>query len=95
MLISNDVYSRTQIVKFLKVSRTSINKRVQTFLEEGQEGLQERPSIGRPPFLTSEQREQLSQYIKDKANDTQGGRLIGSDIHAYLASTTALTLSIT
>ncbi|TOG53149.1 hypothetical protein CGJ05_03055 [Vibrio parahaemolyticus] len=25
--------------------------------------------MGRPPFLTSEQRELLSQYIKDKAND--------------------------
>ncbi|EJE4168302.1 helix-turn-helix domain-containing protein [Vibrio parahaemolyticus] len=37
MLISNDVYSRTQIVKYLKVSRTSINKWVQTFLEEGLE----------------------------------------------------------
>ncbi|HHC6501467.1 TPA: helix-turn-helix domain-containing protein [Vibrio parahaemolyticus] len=37
MIISNDVYSRTQIVKFLKVSRTSINKWVQTFLEEGLE----------------------------------------------------------
>ncbi|HIF5672420.1 helix-turn-helix domain-containing protein [Vibrio parahaemolyticus] len=70
--------------KFLKISRTSVNKLVQTFLEEGLEGRQERPSIGRPPFLTSEQREQLSQYIKDKANDTQGGRLIGSDIHAYI-----------
>ncbi|EIV8645700.1 TPA: helix-turn-helix domain-containing protein [Vibrio parahaemolyticus] len=32
MLISNDVYSRTQIAKFLKVSRTSVNKWVQTFL---------------------------------------------------------------
>ncbi len=31
--------SRTQIVKFLKVSRTSINKWVQTFFEEGPEGL--------------------------------------------------------
>ncbi|WP_229627422.1 helix-turn-helix domain-containing protein [Vibrio parahaemolyticus] len=30
-----DGYSRTQIVKFLKVSRTSINKWVQTFLKKG------------------------------------------------------------
>ncbi|EGQ7769139.1 TPA: helix-turn-helix domain-containing protein [Vibrio parahaemolyticus] len=45
MLISNDVYSRTQIVKFLKVSRASINKWVQTFFEEGPEGLQEKPMI--------------------------------------------------
>ncbi|EGR1170567.1 hypothetical protein EC563_21385, partial [Vibrio parahaemolyticus] len=33
------------------------------------EGRQEKPRIGRPPFLTSEQREQLSQCIKDKANN--------------------------
>ncbi len=46
MLISNDVYSRTQIVKFLKVSRTSGNNWVQTFLEEGLEGRQEKPSTG-------------------------------------------------
>ncbi|HCH2844654.1 TPA: helix-turn-helix domain-containing protein [Vibrio parahaemolyticus] len=45
MLISNDGYSRTQIVKFLKVSRTSINKWVQTFFEEGPEGLKEKPMI--------------------------------------------------
>lgn len=32
--------SRTQIAKYLKVSRTSVNKWVQTFLEEGLEGLQ-------------------------------------------------------
>ncbi|WP_045954547.1 helix-turn-helix domain-containing protein [Vibrio galatheae] len=30
-----DGYSRNQIAKFLKVSRTSVNKWVQTFLEEG------------------------------------------------------------
>nr|WP_080967746.1 helix-turn-helix domain-containing protein [Vibrio crassostreae] len=30
-----DGHSRTQIAKFLKVSRTSVNKWVQTFLEEG------------------------------------------------------------
>ncbi|HAS6674186.1 TPA: hypothetical protein I7269_24140 [Vibrio parahaemolyticus] len=30
---------------------------------------QEKPRTGRPPFLISEQRELLSQYIKDKAND--------------------------
>ena len=79
-----DGHSRTQIAKFLKVSRTSVNKWVQTFLDEGLEGLQEKPRTGRPPFLTSEQREQLSQYIKDRAHDKQGGRLTGSDIHAYI-----------
>ncbi|MGR5333716.1 IS630 family transposase [Photobacterium damselae] len=79
-----DGYSRTQIAKFLKVSRTSVNKWVQTFLEEGLDGLKEKPRTGRPPLLTPKQREQLSQYIKDKAHDTQGGRLTGADIHAYI-----------
>ncbi|MBA5683810.1 IS630 family transposase [Photobacterium damselae subsp. damselae] len=79
-----DGHSRTQIAKFLKVSRTSVNKWVQTFLEEGLDGLKEKPRTGRPPLLTPKQREQLSQYIKDKARDTQGGRLTGADIHAYI-----------
>ncbi|MCA3903536.1 helix-turn-helix domain-containing protein [Vibrio vulnificus] len=39
-----DGHSRTQIAKFLKVSRTSVNKWVQTFLE----GLQEKPRTGWP-----------------------------------------------
>ncbi len=94
-----DGHSRTQIAKFLKVSRTSVNQWVHTFLEEGLEGLKEKPKTGRPPFLTSKQREQLSQYIKDKANDTLGGRLIGADIHSYIVKEfsqhSPLILSIT
>ncbi|WP_139045955.1 COG3415 family protein [Vibrio cidicii] len=66
------------------VSRSSVNKWVHTFLEEGLEEPKEKPRTGRLPFLTSEQRTQLSQYIKDKASDTQGGRLTGADIHAYI-----------
>lgn len=77
-------HSRTQIAKFLKVSRTSVNKWVQTFLEEGLEGLQEKPRTGRPPFLNSQQRKQLSQHIKQHAEEASGGRLTGADIHAYI-----------
>ncbi|MBE4605892.1 helix-turn-helix domain-containing protein, partial [Vibrio navarrensis] len=43
-----DGHSRTQIAKFLMVSRTSVNKWVHTFLEEGLEGLKEKPRTGRP-----------------------------------------------
>ncbi|MEC6834006.1 helix-turn-helix domain-containing protein, partial [Photobacterium toruni] len=50
--------SLTQIAKSLKVSRTSVNKWVSVFLEEGLEGLQEKPRSGRPAFLTSKQRDQ-------------------------------------
>ncbi len=34
-----DGHSRTQIAKFLKVNRTSVNQWIQTFLEEGLEGV--------------------------------------------------------
>ncbi|WP_347361141.1 IS630 family transposase [Vibrio vulnificus] len=81
-----DGHSRTQIAKFLKVSRTSVNKWVQTFLEEGLEGLQEKPRTRRLAFLNAEQREQLSQYIKARAMDSSGGRLTGNDIHAYIVN---------
>lgn len=47
-------HSRTQIAKYLKVSRTSVNKWVQAFLEEGLEGLQEKPRTGRPAYLNAE-----------------------------------------
>ncbi|MBD1559795.1 IS630 family transposase [Vibrio sp. S9_S30] len=79
-----DGVSRTQIAKYLQVSRTSVNKWVQIFLEEGIDGFQEKPRTGRPPFLTSAQREQLSQYIKEEAENSSGGRLTGNDIHAYI-----------
>ncbi|WP_084659845.1 helix-turn-helix domain-containing protein [Vibrio sonorensis] len=79
-----DGHSRTQIAKSLKVSRTSVNRWVQSFLEEGLEGLQEKPSSGRPACLNPQQREQLSLYIKNRAEDSSGGRLTGADIHAHI-----------
>ncbi|WP_217520636.1 helix-turn-helix domain-containing protein [Vibrio metschnikovii] len=59
-----DGHSRTQIAKFLKVSRTSVNKWVQTFLEEGLEGLKEKPRTGRPPLLTPEKKSNRSIHYK-------------------------------
>ena len=79
-----DGHSRTQIAKYLKVSRTSVNKWVQLFLEEGFEGLKEKPRSGRPAFLTEEQQNQLSEYIKKESESSVGGRLVGSDIHSYI-----------
>ncbi len=56
-----DGHSRTQIAKFLKVSRTSVNKWVQTFLDDGLDGLKEKPRSGRPAFLSNLERQQASQ----------------------------------
>lgn len=77
-------YSRTQIAQFLKVSRTSVNKWVTTYLNEGIEGLKEKPRTGRPAFLTVKQKAQLAEFIKNKALSDDGGRLIATDIHAYI-----------
>ncbi|MGS0691905.1 helix-turn-helix domain-containing protein, partial [Shewanella sp. 30m-9] len=62
-----DGKSRTQIALFLKVSRTSVNKWVHAYLEEGLAGLQEKPRTGRPAFLSTEQQAQLADYIEKRA----------------------------
>jgi len=79
-----DGHSRTQIALFLKVSRTSVNKWVKAYLDEGIEGLKEKPRTGRPAFLSAAQKIQLSQFIKNKAQSNDGGRLIAADIHSYI-----------
>lgn len=79
-----DGQSRTQIAKFLKVSRTSVNTWVSRFLKEGLQGLQEKPRTGRPAFLSSKQQEQLAKYILQHSESQSGGRLTGADIHAYI-----------
>ncbi|WP_233353432.1 helix-turn-helix domain-containing protein, partial [Photobacterium chitinilyticum] len=79
-----DGYSRTEIAKFLKVSRTSVNKWVRIFLEEGLRGLQEKPQTGRPAFLSPAQQKQLTDFIELRAKSNEGGRLTGADIHTYI-----------
>ncbi|MGS0696954.1 IS630 family transposase [Shewanella sp. 0m-4] len=81
-----DGKSRTQIALFLKVSRTSVNKWVHAYLEEGLAGLQEKPRTGRPAFLSTEQQAQLADYIEKRASSDQGGRLTGAHIHNYILS---------
>lgn len=77
-------HSRTQIAKFLKVSRTSVNKWIKVYLEEGIQGLQEKPRTGRPAFLSSNQQKRLAKFIEEKAQNNEGSRLIAADIHAYI-----------
>ena len=87
-----DGHSRTQIAKFLRVSRTSVNKWVQLFLEDGLQGLQEKPRTGRPAFLSPKQREQLSDYIKAEAQSSSGGRLTGM-IFMLISSENSLNIT--
>ena len=79
-----DGYSRTQTAKFLKVSRTSVNKWVTTFLEQGFEGLKDKPKTGRRSYLSSAQKQQLSIFINENSVKPSGGRLTGMDVRSYI-----------
>lgn len=81
-----DGKSRTDIAKYLKVSRGSVNNWVAAYLKEGLTGLEEKPRSGRPPFITTKQKEELAAYIKARAMNEKGGRLTGADIHHYIES---------
>ncbi|HBB9961651.1 TPA: transposase [Vibrio parahaemolyticus] len=77
-------YSRSQISKLLKVSRTSVNSWVKAYLSEGLEGLQEKPRSGRPALLTPSQQKSLAKYIEQHTSLSTNKRLTGSDIHRYI-----------
>jgi transposase len=79
-----DGKNRTEIASFLKVSRTSVNKWVTQYLNEGLEGLTEKPHTGRPALLSHAQRVQIKNYVTDNAVKPQGGRLQGKDIQRYI-----------
>lgn len=79
-----DGKSRHQIAKYIKVSRTSVNKWISDFLIHGLEGLNEPTRIGRPHKLTTRQLEKLSVFINEQSIKKDGGRLQGSDIHEYI-----------
>lgn len=79
-----DGKSRTEIAKYLKVNRGSVNIWVKKYLDEGISGLSEGHHTGRPIKLTALQLAQLSAFIKDNSVLTQGGRLQAKDIQSYI-----------
>ncbi|CAM3030322.1 Winged helix-turn helix domain-containing protein [Vibrio rarus] len=81
-----DGKNRTEIALYLKVSRVSVNKWVKAYLDDGLEGLQEKPHSGRPHRLTEEQRLQLKNHVTDHAINASGGRLQAKDIGLYIES---------
>ena len=79
-----DGQSRASIAKYLKVSRTSVNRWVNAYLTGGIDALNEKPRTGRPHFLTKTQQAILCDFINSHANSQTGGRLIGHDIQCYI-----------
>lgn len=65
--------TRTQIATYLGVARGSVNTWVSNYLAHGLEGLQSKPSPGRPCQLSASQREQIAHFIKENAVKKEGG----------------------
>ena len=86
--------SRYQIADYLKVSRTSVNKWVTSYLTHGLDGLKEKKHSGRPASLTAIQMQQLSRYIKLKTTSKTNGLLHGSEIQAYITESFGVTYEI-
>lgn len=86
-----DGHNRTNIAKYLKVSRYSVNKWIKSYLDYGLEALDEKPRSGRPSRLTCSQREQIKDYVIKHAIKSDGGRLQGKDIQEYIQETFAVT----
>ncbi len=78
--------SRTDIAKRLNIARSSVNKWVSSYLEQGLYGLDNKPIQGRPSRLQQSQLEQLSEFIKRTNTELQGGRLTGEDIVHYIST---------
>jgi len=81
-----DGKNRTEIARSLKVSRASVNKWVTQYLNDGLEGLIEKPHPGRPSLLSEIQLSQVKNYVIKNAIKPQGGRLQGKDIQHYINS---------
>lgn len=70
-----DGKSRTNIAKYLKVARGSVNIWVTKYLNDGIDGLNEGEHSGRPAKLTNVQLEQLNNFINDNSTPAKGAVL--------------------
>lgn len=79
-----DGANKTQTAKFLKVSRGAVNKWVQLFINDGIDGLKEKPRSGRPSALSEAQLSQLKEYVITNSIKPTGGRLKGTRLVDYI-----------
>jgi transposase len=76
--------NKTQIAKYLGITRASVNRWVSSYLSYGLEGLISKKSTGRPHRLSAQQKQDVTSYISDNAVKPNGGRLIADDIRIYI-----------
>lgn len=84
-------HSRTAIATMLKVSRTSVNKWVTTYLSQGLSGLDDKPNPGRPPQLSLAQQASLKAFVQQRSLSEQGGRLMAKDLNHFIQSEFGVT----
>ena len=84
-------HSRTAIATMLKISRTSVNKWVTTYLSQGLSGLDDKPNPGRPPQLSLAQQASLKAFVQQRSLSEQGGRLMAKDLNHFIQSEFGVT----
>ncbi|GIU06004.1 hypothetical protein TUM4641_16470 [Shewanella morhuae] len=89
--ISTEGHSRTAIATILKVSRTSVNKWVTTYLSQGLSGIDDKPNPGRPPQLSLAQQASLKAFVQQRSFSEQGGRLMAKDLSHFIQSEFGVT----
>ncbi|GIU49510.1 hypothetical protein TUM4630_28300 [Shewanella algidipiscicola] len=76
--------SRTEIARYLRVARGSVNKWVTLYLTDGIDSLKDTPNPGRPSRLTPQQLESVAAFVKERSSSTYGGRLQAKDVGEFI-----------
>lgn len=81
--------NRAEIARMLNMSRRIVNEWVTNYLSKGILALESKKSTERPSYLSKQDKEALSLYIKIQCQSDTGGRLTGESFEC------TLTLSLT
>lgn len=76
--------SRYKAAEILNVSRRSVNEWASHYFKFGLAGLDAKKQTGRPAYISNLEKQQLINFIHNKSQSTDGGRLTGQDIVTYI-----------
>ena len=76
--------NRAEIARMLNMSRRIVNDWVASYLSKGISALESKSPTGRPSYLTEQEKQTLSLYIKAQSQSDMGGRLNGESIRIYM-----------
>lgn len=76
--------NRAEIARMLNISRRIVNDWVANYLSRGISALESKKQTGRPSYLSEQEKQTLSLYIKAQSQSDAGGRLTGESIQSYI-----------